>query len=576
MKKIAHIEIQDTHFPIEHNAYTVLKKYLASLHAHFSSFDEASEIIDDLESRIAEKFSTEILSKRHKTITLSDVNKVISSIGKIEDMEADTKDEYQKKTLFNHNETTKKYYRSTDDALLGGVASGVAHYFDWDVTLVRLLFLASIMLGGYTVLLYIVVWIITPEAKTTTEKMQQRGDAITIASLEKNVKKELEKMPERAESLKQTTNSFFKKQSWLKSFLLLGVKTIGFILFISMIIALITIFFTLTFAFFNINHPYLDPAIGEIVSTFSEPWLMPTLFSSVLLITAIPLYIVMLLGYGLMQLRKPFGLGTIISTLTLWLSSIGVMAALAIMYMPQVESKQLEIFERRQKSMASTQVTKEFEFKDFNSLELNNYTHVVLQQGPYRIKVSGDNEIVNAVEVSQKGELILVNNEQPVISAAQNCWIGCFTKSALVEIWMPEIKNIQTKDSSRLMKSTDTAFVSSNPISIIPEDHSYIELVLETPSLLLNSSNYSSVMLSGKTNSLEITAKDDTHINLRDLLSKNAQVTSENSANVSLNVSDLLRGFASDTSSIKYYGNPKVEAKENDNGAILELENESY
>ncbi len=85
----------------------------------------------------------------------------------------------------------KKMFRNHDDRVLGGVASGVAAYFAVDITVIRLLFVLSIFLGGTGFFVYIILWIITPPAKTITEKMQMQGEPVTLSNIETNIKSSL-------------------------------------------------------------------------------------------------------------------------------------------------------------------------------------------------------------------------------------------------------------------------------------------------------------------------------------------------------------------------------------------------
>ncbi|HEY4650562.1 MAG TPA: DUF2807 domain-containing protein [Pontibacter sp.] len=85
----------------------------------------------------------------------------------------------------------KKLYRDPDDKKLGGVASGIAKYFGVDIAVVRILFLVSIFLGGFGILLYIVLWIAVPEAGTLTERMQMQGNPVTLAGIEQTLKDNL-------------------------------------------------------------------------------------------------------------------------------------------------------------------------------------------------------------------------------------------------------------------------------------------------------------------------------------------------------------------------------------------------
>lgn len=89
------------------------------------------------------------------------------------------------------DEEVKKMFRDPDNQVLGGVSSGIAAYFAADVTLIRLLFVLSIFLGGTGLIIYIILWITTPVAKSLTDKMQMQGEPVTLSNIEHNVKKSL-------------------------------------------------------------------------------------------------------------------------------------------------------------------------------------------------------------------------------------------------------------------------------------------------------------------------------------------------------------------------------------------------
>ncbi|MEP0985444.1 PspC domain-containing protein [Ekhidna sp.] len=89
------------------------------------------------------------------------------------------------------DKAVKKLFRSSDDRVLGGVSGGIASYFGADPVVIRVLFVISIFLGGAGLLVYLILWIITPEAKSITEKMQMQGEPVTISNIEENVKKSL-------------------------------------------------------------------------------------------------------------------------------------------------------------------------------------------------------------------------------------------------------------------------------------------------------------------------------------------------------------------------------------------------
>ena len=84
--------------------------------------------------------------------------------------------------------TIKKLYRDVDNGKVGGVSSGLAAYFRVDVVLIRILFFVGLFAGGFSFVLYIVLWILVPEAKTASDKLRMRGDAVTLSSLDNNLR----------------------------------------------------------------------------------------------------------------------------------------------------------------------------------------------------------------------------------------------------------------------------------------------------------------------------------------------------------------------------------------------------
>ncbi|MFP4094175.1 MAG: PspC domain-containing protein [Cyclobacteriaceae bacterium] len=95
----------------------------------------------------------------------------------------------------------KKLFRNPDDRVIGGVAGGISAYFGTDPTVIRLLFVLSIFLGGTGFFLYIILWIITPEAKTLTDKMQMKGEPVTLSNIESSIKKNFSASESGEESL---------------------------------------------------------------------------------------------------------------------------------------------------------------------------------------------------------------------------------------------------------------------------------------------------------------------------------------------------------------------------------------
>lgn len=61
--------------------------------------------------------------------------------------------------------TQHKLTRTNSDRILGGVCGGIAKYFGWDATLVRILYVViSILSAAFPgTLVYIILWILMPK-----------------------------------------------------------------------------------------------------------------------------------------------------------------------------------------------------------------------------------------------------------------------------------------------------------------------------------------------------------------------------------------------------------------------------
>jgi phage shock protein C len=64
----------------------------------------------------------------------------------------------------------KKLYRSKENKLIGGVCGGLGEYFDVDPTIIRLLWVIVILMGGSGILIYLVLWVVIPEKKDNISK----------------------------------------------------------------------------------------------------------------------------------------------------------------------------------------------------------------------------------------------------------------------------------------------------------------------------------------------------------------------------------------------------------------------
>jgi phage shock protein PspC (stress-responsive transcriptional regulator) len=203
MNKTVTINLSGIVFHIDENAYEELRKYLDALRRHFANTSGRDEIISDIETRFAEMFNDRVTPGKN-VITLTDVQEVINVMGKPEEVAASDEAEANTSgqatyTGPSYESARRRFFRNPDDKLLGGVCSGISAYFDIDPIWLRLAFALSVIFAGTGILLYIILWVIIPLAKTPSEKLQMRGEPVNLASIQKSVQEEMESLKKRGE-----------------------------------------------------------------------------------------------------------------------------------------------------------------------------------------------------------------------------------------------------------------------------------------------------------------------------------------------------------------------------------------
>jgi len=185
MKITVSINLGGYSFSIDEDAYAELKRYLKNLEFHFAGEESASEILSDIEARMAELFRTKLTSYK-QVINIQDVQQVVAVLGTPEDI-SDTEGRTTREKFSSPG--YHRMYRDPDHRVIGGVCSGVAAYWKLELWLVRLIFLILAFMG-VGILIYLILYIVLPEAKTTTEKIEMQGNQVNIHNITESVKKE--------------------------------------------------------------------------------------------------------------------------------------------------------------------------------------------------------------------------------------------------------------------------------------------------------------------------------------------------------------------------------------------------
>ena len=189
MKKTINVAIGGCSFTIDEDAYQTLDQYLENFRASLDTGTSASEVMDELEVRIADQLKGKLGGRQ--VVDLAMTQEVIGRLGYPEGYKApeeqtgtyeDPKEEY---SYSGHDgeKPVRKLFRDPDGKRIAGVCSGLALFLGVDVTLIRVIFLVAFICGSAGFWIYLVIWIAAPEARTAAEKCELRGIPATAENI---------------------------------------------------------------------------------------------------------------------------------------------------------------------------------------------------------------------------------------------------------------------------------------------------------------------------------------------------------------------------------------------------------
>jgi len=193
MKKTFSVNLGNRVYNIDDDAYLRLKAYLDRIESYFSDDKEREDIINDIEMRLSELFSERVSSNR-QVITLTDVDEAIRIMGDPHEI-AGEKGQAEKDsshTRYEKSSGRRRLFRDDDNRVFGGVCSGLGYYLNMDPVILRVLFVLLFILGGSGFLIYVILWIAVPVARTTAQKLEMRGDSVNASNIGNFFKEEFD------------------------------------------------------------------------------------------------------------------------------------------------------------------------------------------------------------------------------------------------------------------------------------------------------------------------------------------------------------------------------------------------
>jgi phage shock protein PspC (stress-responsive transcriptional regulator) len=346
MNKTVNINIGGLFFHIDEDAYQKLTRYFEAIKRSLSNSSGKDEIMKDIEMRVAELLTEKQKSDKH-VINNKDVDEVIVVMGQPEDYIIDDDSNQTQSEPYYPFRRSKKLYRDKDRGLIGGVATGLGHYFGIDSVWIKIMFLIFVFAGfGTGIIAYLVLWIATPAAITTSEKLEMTGEPVTISNIEKKVREEFESVSNKFKSAdydkmgNQVKTGAEKFASGIgevfTSIFKIFAKILGTFIVIFSSLSLLGISIMSIIAMFSASMPE-----NKLVEFFQTPlgletplWAQGILF---FLAMGIPLFFLLILGLKLLVTNlKSIGNIAKYCLLAVWIIAIGILISLGISEMNQL------------------------------------------------------------------------------------------------------------------------------------------------------------------------------------------------------------------------------------------------
>ncbi len=290
MNKTVTVNIGGMVFHIEEHAYEKLKKYLEAIRGYFTTSDGRDEIIQDIESRIAEMF-TERIGTNRQVVVDDDVEHVINTMGRPDQVAGENAEEKASEPFSSYSTTNsgrsyRRLFRDPDDKVIGGVCSGIAHYLGCDPVWIRLGFAIALFVFGTGFLLYLLLLIIIPKAQSTTDKLEMKGQPVNIDNIKKTIQDEFEDVKSKFNNggfrdATRRSGSAVSRFFEMLGHIIVGAfkvffKIIAFILMIALIGTLIALF-VVSLGVAGVAHWGSMPAnLSHLFLSGSQQWLVIT------------------------------------------------------------------------------------------------------------------------------------------------------------------------------------------------------------------------------------------------------------------------------------------------------------
>lgn len=552
MKRTLTINLSGLAFTIDEDAYDILQEYLKKLETHFPN-EEDREILADIEQRIAEIFN-ERLADHRQVVNADDVKAVIGTLGspdQIDDAEEEeenrekTKEEKQAEKQAKRKH--RRFYRDTDNCILGGIASGLAAYLGMDVTAVRLLMvILLIFTAPYTIAAYLIIWIIAPSARTTSQKLEMQGIEPSIENMRKYV--ESEQFREAANRIGSRLGQF-ALWCFRMAAIVVGIffGSIGIAILFAILYALIV-----TIAF---GGGMLSEAMLLVFDVAPSPTTIVTTAALILICVTIPLVFIIESTICLLRRDKAQANSKRKAWNWVWFAVwVLSLVSLCTIFVVHRNSNWVE------SGNTYTVTERRLENEPFNSVSVSNavVANLIPDSITYVEIMGNENSLRNTKAVVEDNQLRIS------IEAAEN---NAMRQRPVVDIHYKDISSIIATTAASVRN--EGYVIETDKISISTSSAAKANIGLSCQSATVVTTSASDIKLSGDTRYVNISSSSASKVNAKGLQAGNATITAASGSNIKVSADTLATVRASSGAKIRYAGKPYINYETTTSGGSV-------
>ena len=526
MKKTLTVNLNNIVFHIDSDAYEALHNYLSEVESRLSE-NERREVMTDIEARVAELFS-EKLDKGKNVITIEDVETVIAVLGKPNQFASDDEEsapDNGQSTDKNQRRTSRKYYRDPDNAMLGGVAAGLAAFFGWDVVAVRIILVILLFLS-YTALIpiYLLVWLIVPAARTVAQKLEMQGEPVTADRIKEEVNN-MKSYVKSEEFEKRTSTIGTRLGEVFRAIFKVIFGIVGAIMgFIGFIILGSLLFVLGLFIFEPSVFSGFIPDLHML--TASQATLMVI---ALLLVVGIPIFALIYGAIRIISGKK--GISTPLNWILFiaWFAGIFLFAGLSARSLVSVlrgEGDHISFYWNE--DIYETETTKYLSHDEFHSLDVSGNIKVELRQdSAFSVIAKAGPTLLSHLETRNENGTLKIYTDKFHLR-----------RQLVVYVSMPELRSLKVSGTSEV--DGDGRF-SGDYLNLEMSGMSKADLdVHVNKKLLVEQTSATELNLSGMAYSMDYYSSGASHFKADELLVRTAKIKGNGIVHVRTNVTDTL------------------------------------